>query len=454
MINKLSPLLMLAGLATSGAALAADAAAVVTPTGITYQPLGRPQGYGPQRGVSLPQLDPEVVYANHLGLTLYTSDADANGKSNCYDACAASWIPAVPLDKAKEVPNWKIIKRDDGRRQWAHFGAPVYTYKDDKEGGEVMGLGADPQADVSSGVGGHAGKALTAQVPQGWKIHKRTTGRKPTNVVPVPFGFEVKEIIDARGVVIVDNRDPVHQKALYLFNGDMAKDKRTCKANARLCPGFVPVLAPAVAVPPGLPDWGIVDRKQDGARQWAYKGQPIYTFEGDLITDDMHGEGIDKRWQVLMIERYFTPAGVSFRDDDRFGHIWTTPKGMALYRRDLNAFNPAAARFPHNKPYRPRVGRMIRDVPCDSCGTKYKPFLAPADAQPNGYWGIHITADGKKQWTYRDYMLWTHTGDKTPDDVTGDMVYEMIFSDDPNVDNDAGFPALYKPGFNWQVALF
>ena len=23
-----------------------------------------------------------------------------------------------------------------------------------------------------------------------------------------------------------------------------------------------------------------------------------------------------------------------------------------------------------------------------------------------------------------------------------------------NVDNDAGFPALYKPGFNWQVALF
>ena len=187
MIKKLGPVGILAGLAISGAALAADVVPLATPAGITFQPLGRPQGYGPQRGTALPQLDPEVVYANQLGLTLYTSDADASGKSNCNGDCAVTWIPAVPLDKAKEVPNWTIIKRDDGRRQWAHFGKPVYTYKGDKEGGEVMGLGADEEADRGSGVGGHAGKALTALVPQGWKIHKRTTGRKPTNIVPVPF---------------------------------------------------------------------------------------------------------------------------------------------------------------------------------------------------------------------------------------------------------------------------
>ncbi len=36
--------------------------------------------------------------------------------------------------------------------------------------------------------------------------------------------------------------------------------------------------------------------------------------------------------------------------------------------------------------------------------------------------------------------------------MTGDSIYDNILSDDPNVDNNVGFPALYKAGFYWSFA--
>jgi len=450
---KVSLFLFSAAAIVAAAAQAAPFTTDATPVGITFQPLGRPQGYGMQRMDPNPVPRAEVVFANEKGLTLYTSDKDEAGKSNCTADCAATWIPVTPIAKAKPTAGWTIISHPSGVKQWAHEGKPLYTYKGDKEGGEVLGLGNAPELDASGGTGGNSGKALTAKLPDGWKVHKLTTGAKSAAGIAAPFGFDIKETVDAAGVVLVDARSAVLQKVMYTYTGDINNDTRVCDKTATECPRFLPVQAPELARN-AVTDWSVVDRK-DGIRQWAYKGLPLYTYEGDRITGDVHGSAADKRWQVATVFRYYMPANVSFRDDKTEGMLLTTNKGMTLYRRDLNAFNPAHTRLAHNYPYRPRVGRMIRDVACDAtCQQSFKPYLAPKDAQPSGYWGVHTLADGKKQWTYKDYALYTFVGDKQPGDNHGNLTYDQTLGDDPTKENDLGFPALYKPGFNWGVARF
>ena len=450
---KASILLFSAAAIFAVPAYAASFTTAATPLGVTFQPIGRAQGYGMQRMDASPAPRPEVTYANEMGLTLYTSDKDEVGKSNCTADCAATWRPLVPVARAKAIPGWTIVSHPSGVKQWAHEGKPLYTHKDDKEGGDVMGVGAPTETDP--GIGGFAGAgsgALNVKLPDGWKVHKLTTASKSALNVQSPFGFDVKEVADAAAVVLVDARSGVHQKVLYAYDGDINNDKRTCDKAATECPGFVPVSAPELARA-SAPDWAVVNRK-DGIRQWSYKGKPLYTYEGDRITGDVHGANADKRWQLAVVFDYFRPENVSYSDSSE-GMILTTNKGLTLYRRDLNAFNPAHTRVAHDYPYRPRVARMIRDVSCNAlCQKSWKPHLAPANAQPSGYWGVRVLPDGKKQWTYKDYPLYTFIGDTAPGQHFGNLIYDITMGDDPTVDNDAGFPALYKPGFNWGVARF
>ncbi len=451
---KTSLFLFSAAVIAAGTAQAAPFTSDATPAGITLQPLGTPQGYGMQRMDPNPVPRAEVVFANERGLTLYSYDKDEIGKSNCTGECATTWIPVTPISRAKPIAGWTIISRDGGAKQWAHDGKPLYTYKDDKEGGEVMGLGNDPELDAQGGLRGNPGRAIRAKLPDGWKIHKLTTGAKSATSQQAPFGFDIKETVDASGIVLVDARSAVLQKVMYVYSGDINSDKRVCDKAATECPEFVPVQAPELTKVSGMADWSVIDRK-DGIRQWTYTGMPLYTYDGDRITGDVHGLNADKRWQLATVFNYFRPANVSFRDDKTEGMLLTTNKGMTLYRRDLNAFNPAHTRLAHNYPYRPRVGRMIRNVACDAtCLQSWKPYLAPSNAQPNGYWGVHVLPDGKKQWTYKDYALYTFNGDKVPGDNHGNFTYDNTMGDDPNKENDLGFPALYKPGFNWGVARF
>ena len=417
------------------------------PAGITLQPLGRAQGYGAQRWRQISRA--EIVFANEKGLTTYTFDDDQPGKSACVDECAKTWSPVTPVAKAKAIPGWTIVSHPSGVKQWAHNGKPVYTHKDDKEGGDVMGLGASPDSETFFGGEGKAGKA---QLPKGWKIHKSHTGGEATNSIAMPVGFKIHEVGDANGVVIVATHNPEVERTLYAYNGDMAKDKRACGTQSAVCAGFEPVQAPILAMAVG--DWSIVERK-DGIRQWAFRGKPLYTYDADRITGDVHGVNVDKRWRLAVVDNYFMPKNVIWRDDFVQGRILATDKGMTLYRRNILSFNPASVQLAHDRPYRPRIGRHIRDVACDAvCQKAYKPYLAPKDAQPSGYFGVHTLADGSKQWTYKDFALYTAADDKAPGDANGDAVYSLLMSDDPNVDNDVGFPGLYKAGFYWMVATF
>lgn len=79
------------------------------------------------------------VLVNSAGMTLYTFDKDAGGKSACNDQCAKIWPPVTAAADAKASGDLSIITRDDGSKQWAYKGKPVYLYAKDAKPGDKTG---------------------------------------------------------------------------------------------------------------------------------------------------------------------------------------------------------------------------------------------------------------------------------------------------------------------------
>ena len=81
-----------------------------------------------------------LVDAN--GMTLYTFDRDnAQGKSACSGKCASNWPPFTATADVKTTGDWTVIVRDDGGKQWAYKGKPLYRWMDDHKPGDVDGDG-------------------------------------------------------------------------------------------------------------------------------------------------------------------------------------------------------------------------------------------------------------------------------------------------------------------------
>lgn len=75
------------------------------------------------------------------GITLYSFDRDTSGKSNCNGDCAVKWPPFVASAADQANGDYTIVKRDDGRLQWAYKGKPLYTWPEDQEPGDKYGDG-------------------------------------------------------------------------------------------------------------------------------------------------------------------------------------------------------------------------------------------------------------------------------------------------------------------------
>jgi predicted lipoprotein with Yx(FWY)xxD motif len=72
-------------------------------------------------------------------MTLYTFDKDSAGKSACVDACAKAWPPAMAAADAKPMGDLTVITRDDGSKQWAFKGKPLYLFAKDTKPGDKTG---------------------------------------------------------------------------------------------------------------------------------------------------------------------------------------------------------------------------------------------------------------------------------------------------------------------------
>ena len=111
-------------------------AALAAPLLLAGSTLGLAEDYGP---LKVQKTSAGNVLADPNGVTLYTFDKDTSGKSNCNGDCAEYWPPVKAAADAKPVGDLTIITRDDGSKQWADGGKPLYTFVKDKKPGDVAG---------------------------------------------------------------------------------------------------------------------------------------------------------------------------------------------------------------------------------------------------------------------------------------------------------------------------
>ncbi len=76
---------------------------------------------------------------NAKGMTLYTFDKDTAGKSSCTGGCATNWPPHAAAASDKESGDFTHVTREDGAKQWAHKGKPLYTFAKDEKPGDAGG---------------------------------------------------------------------------------------------------------------------------------------------------------------------------------------------------------------------------------------------------------------------------------------------------------------------------
>lgn len=77
------------------------------------------------------------------GMTLYTFDKDEVGsaKSLCNGPCATNWPPLMAAETDQASGDFTVISRDDGKKQWALKGKPLYFWNKDSKPGDKTGDG-------------------------------------------------------------------------------------------------------------------------------------------------------------------------------------------------------------------------------------------------------------------------------------------------------------------------
>lgn len=74
-------------------------------------------------------------------MTLYTFDRDAagSGTSVCNEKCAVLWPPLMADAGASSKGDWSVVTRNDGSKQWAYKGKPLYYWIKDQKPGDRTG---------------------------------------------------------------------------------------------------------------------------------------------------------------------------------------------------------------------------------------------------------------------------------------------------------------------------
>lgn len=98
-----------------------------------------------------------------------------------------------------------------------------------------------------------------------------------------PAKFASGALVDAKGMT------------LYTFDKDTAgSGKSVC--NGQCATLWPPAMAGAADQPMG--DFGIVTR-DDGSRQWSFKGKPVYTYQADKKAGDRTGDNFRDVWHII-----------------------------------------------------------------------------------------------------------------------------------------------------------
>ena len=85
--------------------------------------------------------DGVLVGANGMTLYIFDKDSAGSGKSVCNGPCATNWPPLMASDADQAGGDYSIVTRDDGKKQWALKGKPLYFWAKDTKPGDKTGDG-------------------------------------------------------------------------------------------------------------------------------------------------------------------------------------------------------------------------------------------------------------------------------------------------------------------------
>ncbi len=403
----------------------------------SFIPEAMPAGYQVIRN----ELD-GPVFADEKGRTLYTwsvvslrsgNAGEERGKPTCDDkvytettgfmspyppglilpdlesrmSCTAMWPPALAPDGAKAVGRWTVLKGPSGRSQWAYNGQPLYTSAFDKKPGDVLGgsktrRGGDGEGALRVPIGPQP------DVPPQFSIFQDTTGR----ALALKNGLSV----------YASDRD----------GRNLSRCTDECLVK------WEPVTAPLTAKPSN--EWSIFERAP-GIRQWAYRGQPLYSFKLDARARSTAGSD-EKGWSNVYTQKLPVPSALRTQDA-RTGQVLADKYGRTIYTYNCN--DDAFDQQPCDHPSTTQAYRLAMCGKGDArkCIANFPYVVAEkADRIESQVWSIMTidpstgrqAPDGKegalRVWAFRERPLYLCWRDKKPGDLECDNFGE--FSGDRN----------------------
>ena len=317
-------------------------------------------------------------------------------------SCTEAWPPVLASDDAEPIGEWAILEREDGAQQWTHDGYPLYTSALDQKKGDVLG-------GFKMEVGGDAPAV-----------------REPVGPRPVaPPGFEVVPTTTGRMLAYDDGA------TVYAWEGD-EPNKSNCYDDCANI--WTPVPAPAAATQQG--EWSVIERSP-GRHQWAFRGQPLYTYSLATRARSLLGSDIEG-WSTVFTQRALSPPGEFTVQDSRLGHVLADARGKTIYT--YSCADDALDQLACDHPDSPQAYRMAICGAGDPerCLRTFPYVTASEDAESESdLWSIilidpmtgrHATreqANALSVWAYRGRPVYTYGRDEAPGDINADAYGEF-----------------------------
>jgi predicted lipoprotein with Yx(FWY)xxD motif len=386
----------------SAPAAAADGARVdvplAFPAGVTLVEVSKGEAYGP--GAFLWR---RLGDAHGNPLYTYTLEGHS-GKSSCYGECAKEFPAFIAPRNAVAFGDWSLVERSEGK-QWAYRGQPLYRYAGPPFAPPKFDIGNDTER----GFGANLDPAGAGFSPKtGWS----QAVYDPIKEIRTPADIRLELVEPANGYAFVIASSGL---PLYLLDREPGGSA-----------DWTPYYASSLALP--VADFSIV-RRSDGTHQWAYKGQRLYSYNGDYSSTDIGGV-TQPGAHVALAYRFVMPRELAIKVLPARAPMITTAKGLSVYTEAPYhlQYGGRETRGGYHDNY--EEGKVVGTVGCTGeCTRTWRPVLAPADAQGWGFWEILSRADGSRQWAYKGSALYTYVGDKVPGDIKGNNKAVIMYAD-------------------------
>jgi predicted lipoprotein with Yx(FWY)xxD motif len=328
-----------------------------------------------------------VGLADARGMTLYSALDDPRyrtdprfkngGPKLCAGSCLEVWAPLLAPKDAVDTGDWSTTFWEEGARQWTYKNFPLFTYKLESKPGQTAG---DGYISDTGEVGRH----------KRWRVIYEPMETPPGITMRAAPHILARVLADVKGMTA------------YTYDKDVVGKSSACVGECTS--NWRPMLAPDLVVDIDK-TWSTI-RRDDGTSQWTFKGRPLYVYEGDAVSGEAKGDGIDKVWHAAVVRRTLpAPKDVIVTYSATYpdiGPVYADKNGRTFY----SFFHDVAS----------QLGKVCN---AECMKEHWQPALSPTDVQGFGPWATVKNSDGAHQWMYQGKLVYTFVDDKKAGDMLG-----------------------------------